>query len=134
MPRLINVLCGRLLLFCYLESTGSIDWASVRTVAEETGICAPAGVGKRPEQPVRQPTPSSPSRSEAGTGDVGLALISELNERLRSVESRIQYTERRLHIELIRLRKLIVALGGTDEAINNHGRGPTALLRSSASW
>lgn len=106
-PRLINVLCDRLLLFCYLESLTRIDQRSVATVAEETSIRAPDGSLEPHVDVDHEPGSPAVPRSTGMSGSDGLALVSELIERLRGVENRIQFTERRLRLELISLRKLI---------------------------
>ncbi|MCC5888563.1 MAG: AAA family ATPase [Gammaproteobacteria bacterium] len=132
-PRLINVLCDRLLLFCYLESSDQIDKDAVRTVAAETGIRAPAGAAGTAAAAVPEPAPIAAGQGDAVNANIGLALVSELNDRLRSIENRIQYTERRLHLELIRLRKLIVPLGATETAETDSGGAESATLHSRAS-
>lgn len=111
-PRLINMLCDRVMLFCYLESITRIDKASVETVAEETGIRAPndSTMGGDPSRAGYQP--AAIGATFAATDSV--ALVSELIGRLRAVENRIQYTERRLRLELISLRKMLVKMAGED--------------------
>ncbi|MCC5888351.1 MAG: AAA family ATPase [Gammaproteobacteria bacterium] len=108
-PRLINMLCDRLLLFCYLESVNRIEKSAVEIVAEETGIRArqqpPAFDAQHPEETAEKPYP--PATSSLTAND-GVALVSELIDRLHRIEHRIQYTERRLRLELISLRKLLV--------------------------
>ncbi len=111
-PRLINMLCDRLMLFCYLESITRIDKASVETVAQETGIRSPSA-GAMAGDPSRQNyQPTAISANFNATDSV--ALVSELIGRLRAVENRIQYTERRLRLELISLRKMLVKMAGED--------------------
>ena len=116
-PRLINVLCDRLLLFCYLETVNRIDELSVAMIAQETGIRSrPQHAGIVAPQAAESSTTKPYVEGSGGSGNDGVALVSELIDRLRGVENRIQYTERRLRLELISLRKLLVKTSGNSDA------------------
>lgn len=105
LPRLINMLCDRLLLFCYLEDAKQVDKETVTTVAEETGVRPPPTFDDLSDPPPEQE--ERPKQMRVSQGFEGLALVSELIERLRAVENRIEYSERRIRLELISLRKML---------------------------
>lgn len=101
-PRLINILCDRLLLFCYLEEQTQIDHDVVRTVARETGMTAD-------EEAPAQHGPQQQEAAPPSSGDTndGIGLVSELLERLRRLEARTETSEKQIRRDLYIIRELL---------------------------
>ena len=111
-PRVVNSLCDRLLLFGYLEELHDIDAKVVQTVVEEI----------REESPAEE---SSPNR-DAGNGDApaltqlvnsasqGL-LVEHLERRIEKLESRLAELQTLLQRERALLRKAILLQLDMDE-------------------
>ncbi|MEE4382486.1 MAG: AAA family ATPase [Pseudomonadales bacterium] len=110
-PRLINILADRLLLYCFLENAHEIDRRVVDLVAEETNLKPPRHLQEGPpprEARARPPAPACPPPRE----DTRLELPMALHERLSALEDRIKYTERRIRLDLSIVRRMLQARNG----------------------
>ena len=90
-PRLVNTLCDRLLLFCWIEQRTTIDAVTVDTVAEEMGLGLTVARGR---------SESLEAVEDLGNGR-GLAFEDE-GTTLEDVLRRIADAERRIRIDLRR--------------------------------
>lgn len=131
-PRLINVLCDRLMLFAFLEERDRIRAEDVEVVANETGMTEfsggsdddagpdplppngaasnghrPApGASAAPGEPTKAPRTAAPAASTraALAGEDPLGLVRELIDRLAGVENRLQQLDLRLRLDIAALR------------------------------
>jgi type II secretory pathway predicted ATPase ExeA len=100
-PRLINTLCDRILLYCFLEERDQVDARSVELVAEETQVRAPETSRETAE------AAAAPSGRGANERDAPLPLSTSLDARLGALEERVRYAERRIRLDLASLRRLL---------------------------
>ncbi|WP_317706724.1 AAA family ATPase [Methylomarinovum caldicuralii] len=121
-PRVVNSLCDRLLLFAYLEERHDIDAQVVQTVVEEIREEAPAGE-------------SPPTTQEAGTADTPAltrivnsasqgGLVEHLERRIEKLESRVAELQSLLQRERALLRKAILLQLDMDEVYAVDLAGP----------
>jgi len=139
-PRKINMLCDRLLLFGCLEELHELDRPHVQTVLKE--LEEEKGAGLQPAAPApppaAAPAPASPAPAASGNGasrpQAGRGLFSfrrqprvgevqhppaDLEERLARLEGRVARLEEELRRERQRLRRLVLLseeLGGWEDA------------------
>ncbi len=90
-PRRVNMLCDRLLLYCYLEEIAEIDHQVVQGVIDELG-----------EEVVRDAPPLPPEPAFSPAGDAEHAY----GRRLAALEQRVAELEDALQLERARLRAL----------------------------
>lgn len=96
-PRRINRLCARVLLYGALEETAEITGAMVETAAEElaqdleSGGAGANGVGKRPAIPRELPAPTGLDSSAYAPPS---GQLIELRERLDALEARVAKRDR----------------------------------------
>ena len=97
-PRRINTLCERLLLYCYLEELGDIQRHVVQEVIDELG-CEVASNGV---EAGREDTTSGP-------GAAAGASLASYEQRLLALEQRVAELEDALQLERARLRALTLS-------------------------
>jgi len=118
-PRRINNLCDRLMLFAYLEETHSIDAAMVQTVAEEIGI---EFLGGNPDKP-ESDTHSTPEKifDEPSQPLETMAKImfdkANVQQRLASLERGLDSLGHGLKEELGDIRVLLSQLAEGIESL-----------------
>jgi len=125
-PRRINSLCDRLLLFGALEELREFDAAQIKTVVDELKNETSASGGEpempsvkessakeRPKKaaetapPKRAATPPAPAARPAAP-DEGYAVDGDLEARLAQLEQRVMRLEEALRRESARLRRAIL--------------------------
>lgn len=110
-PRLINMLCDRTLLYCFLEEVSVIDNKVVDMVAEETNIRPPKHLQQEPPSEAGAPEPAPEAAHGPAAGavrDDGRTLLPmALHERLNALEDRIRYSERRIRLDLAVVRRML---------------------------
>ncbi len=99
-PRRINTLCDRLLLFGFLEEKHVIDEAIVRTVAQE--LRAELMVPESNAQPVRSNGAAQATTSANGQVDAG-----SLEQRVAQLEAELDRMRRRFDKERDFMRKVV---------------------------
>jgi len=117
-PRTINMLCDRLLLYCYLEAQHDVDEQTVRVVAEESGLLTFNGTDAQRQRHTGHDGDSGDERDDdceygllrrlprrVPSGQ--LEVLGEAIERLRAVETRLEQFERRVHVELRMIRRAV---------------------------
>lgn len=112
-PRRINTLCDRLLLFGFLEEKHVIDDAIVRTVAQE--LRAELMVPESNAQPIRS--------NGAGSGHAAAAALhagegggGNLEQRVAQLEQELERMRRRFDKERDFMRKVVAISFNFDEA------------------
>lgn len=125
-PRRINNLCDRLLLYAFLEDQELIDKAIVTTVADEIGaefstgsrMVSPQAVPASPTPPLEPPVPSAPEPPQARPElDQPLETMARtmfdkanVQQRLAALERAVDGLGLSLKPEISRLQEEIIAM------------------------
>jgi putative secretion ATPase (PEP-CTERM system associated) len=116
-PRLINTLCDRLLLYGYLEELHELDLPAVRLVIDEMEQDASRS------RPIANSEPAAPGL-EAEPYDSSPAG-GTIEDRLSRLESQVFSLHRTIHKERTLLRKAILLQLDMEEVYENHPEQPS---------
>ena len=120
-PRRINTLCDRLLLFGFLEEKHVIDDAIVRTVAQE--LRAELMVPETNAQPVRS---NGAGHAEVATSVTGHGESGNLEQRIAQLELELERMRRRFDKERDFMRKVVaISFNFDDENDDKPGMRPS---------
>lgn len=104
-PRRINNLCDRLLLFTYLEERNSIDQGTVQSVSEEIGTEFWGGRPRRDAPPTAQPVPAP------GTAPANENGVFDAPSQPLETMARVMFDKANVQQRLATLERAIDGLG-----------------------
>ena len=114
-PRRINLLADRVLLYCCVEELHEVDEAVVKTVAEEARQEFPM---QDSGELIERPVPDSDDQASAVDSVQSLHpanTVSNSERRLIALEKKVAMLEKTLRKERKRMQQLITLLAQTDD-------------------